>query len=169
MLQIMILRRKFEMVQLFQLVIGFFFGWFLDLNMDLTSMVVCESVWSKIMAQLIGCTVLGIGIAFEIKCGSVTMPGEGITVAVAKVSGMPFPKAKIIIDTTLVVIAVILGYVFFSGWLWQVTGPGTLFAMIYVGMVVKAANAHIGWFDRVLHYVPGFRRYIYGLARFVNR
>ena len=24
------------------------------------------------------CTILGIGIAMEVKCGSVTMPGEGI-------------------------------------------------------------------------------------------
>ena len=32
-LQILILRRRFEWVQLFQLVIGFFFGYLLDLNM----------------------------------------------------------------------------------------------------------------------------------------
>ena len=38
--QILILRRKFDPMQLFQLVIGFIFGWLIDLNMRLTS------VWS---------------------------------------------------------------------------------------------------------------------------
>ena len=35
-LQILILRRNFEWAQLFQLVIGFFFGMLIDLNMVLT-------------------------------------------------------------------------------------------------------------------------------------
>ena len=46
-------------------------------------------------------------------------------------------------------------------------GPGTLFAMFYVGYVVKLVNPHLGWFDRLLAYRPGFRRYIYGMARYI--
>ena len=37
--------------------------------------------------------------------------------------------------------------------------------MVYVGLVVKCITPHLGWFDRVLAYVPGFRRYLFGLAR----
>uniref|UniRef100_UPI00243151D2 DUF6198 family protein n=1 Tax=Bacteroides caecimuris TaxID=1796613 RepID=UPI00243151D2 len=33
--QILILRKKFEPIQLFQLIIGFIFGWLIDLNMFL--------------------------------------------------------------------------------------------------------------------------------------
>ena len=95
------------------------------------------------------------------------MPGEGIQVAIARVSGRPFPIVKIIVDTTLVILAVISGYCFFGVWPWTVVGPGTLFAMFYVGYVVKMVNPHLGWFDRLLSYRPGFRRYIYGLARFI--
>ena len=167
-LQIAILRRKFEWVQLFQLVIGFFFGYLLDVNMELTSVFNYGTLVSKIIAQLAGCTVLAIGIAMEIRCGSVTMPGEGITVAVSRVTGLPFPKAKIYVDTTLVVIAVALSYWFFGTWIWSAVGFATLFAMIYVGMAVKMFNPHMLWFDNLLHYRPGFRRYIYGLARFIS-
>ncbi len=165
--QILVLRRQFELIQLFQLLVGFVFGAFLDINMFITSYFHYDLLYSQIIAQLAGATILGCAVALEIRCGSVTMPGEGIQVAIARVSGKPFPIVKIIVDTTLVVLAVISGFCFFGSWPWTVVGAGTLFAMFYVGYVVKLVNPHIGWFDRLLNYRPGFRRYIYGLARFI--
>lgn len=166
-LQILILRRRFQLMQLFQLIIGFLFGFLLDVNMWLTSALVCSSLVSKIIEQLAGCLILAVGIAFEIRCGSVTMPGEGITVAVSRAYDVPFAKAKIIIDISLVAIAVALGYLYFSSWQWQVVGIGTLIAMVLVGATVKMLEPHMGWFSRLLYHRPGFRRYIYGLARFI--
>ncbi|MDE5560818.1 MAG: hypothetical protein K2J00_03280 [Bacteroidaceae bacterium] len=166
--QILVLRKRFESIQLFQLLIGFVFGSLLDLNMWLTSFFsTYRALPCQIIAQFIGATILGCAVAIEIRCGSVTMPGEGIQVAISRVSGKPFPFVKMIVDTTLVVLAVISGFYFFGVWPWTVVGPGTLFAMFYVGYVVKLANPHLEWFDRLLDYRPGFRRYIYGLARFI--
>lgn len=167
-LQILIMRRRFEAVQLFQLLIGFLFGFLLDINMALTSGLDCAALPSQMLAQLAGCTVLALGIAMEIRCGSVTMPGEGVPVAISKVSDVTFAKAKICVDISLVAIAVVLGYVFFSRWLLNVVGFGTLFAMIYVGYVVKLLSPRMGFFDRLLGYRPGFRRYVYGLARYIR-
>ena len=167
--QILILRRAFDPMQLFQLVIGFFFGALLDLNMLLTGILVCDSFFAQFVMQVAGCTILGFGIALEIRCNTVTMPGEGISVALSRVTGVPFPKMKIIIDITLVIIAISLGYLFFGRWLGNVVGIGTLFAMVYVGVVVKYLNPRLGWFDGILCYIPGFRRYIFGLARFIYR
>ena len=157
------------LIQLFQLVIGFLFGWLIDLNMYLTSPLVCTTLLSQAVVQFVGCTVMGIGIAFEIRCGSVTMPGEGISIAISQVVNRPFAKVKIFVDTILVVLAVTACYIFFGSWLWKVIGPGTIFAMVYVGLVVKLITPHIGWFDRLLAYIPGFRRYIFGLARLLYR
>ncbi len=163
--QIMVLRRRFEPVQLFQLLVGFVFGSLIDVNMALTSWLVPDSLPAKVAAQIAGCTVLGAGIAAEVRCGSVTMPGEGFPVAVSTVTGVEFPKVKIAVDISLVVVAVVFCYVFFGAWQWRVVGIGTLFAMVYVGVVVRFVGRRIGWFDRVLAYKPGFRRYVYGLAR----
>ncbi len=165
--QMIILRSRFEPIQLFQLVVGFIFGALLDINMWITSVFSYEALYAQIIAQFVGATILGCAVAIEIRCGSVTMPGEGIQVAIARVTGKPFPIVKICVDTTLVVLAVISGFAFFGTWPWTVVGVGTLFAMFYVGYVVKLVNPHLGWFDRLLAYRPGFRRYIYGLARFI--
>ncbi|MDE7069979.1 MAG: hypothetical protein K2O63_05640 [Alistipes sp.] len=167
--QILILRRKFDPTQLFQLVIGFVFGWLIDLNMALTSGLECTALPSQLFAQFAGCTVMGIGIAFEVRCGSVTMPGEGISITISQVTGRPFAKVKILVDTALVVLAVAGCYLFFGSWQWNVIGIGTLFAMLYVGLVVKWIAPHLGWFDRLLAYRPGFRRYLFGLARLLYR
>lgn len=166
-LQVCILRRQFHAVQLFQLIIGFVFGWMLDLNMGITGLVAYDTVPKQILAQLVGCTILGIAVSLEIRCGSVTMPGEGIQMAISRVTGQPFPKVKIAVDTLLVIIATAIGFFYFDRWMWSVVGVGTLFAMFYVGMAVKFTNTHTAWFDRLLHYHPGFRRYIYGLARYI--
>lgn len=166
-LQIIVLRRKFEPVQLFQLIIGFLFGALIDMNMVLTSYFDYSQLWMQILSQFVGCTVMAVGIAMEVRCGSVTMPGEGIQVAFSKVTGMPFAKMKIIIDTVLVALAVASCYLFWGSWQWNIIGPGTLFAMIYVGFMVKLIGRHFNWFDRILGYRPGFRRYIFGLARFL--
>ncbi len=168
-LQILILRKQFNPLQLFQLVIGFVFGWLIDINMFITSGLACDEMWSQALAQFAGCTVMAVGIAFEVRCGSVTMPGEGLPVALCRVTGMAFPKMKIIVDTTLVALALGSSFLFFGEWNWSIVGPGTIFAMFYVGYVIKLLNPHIEWFDRVLAYTPGFKRYIVGLARFIYK
>ncbi len=166
--QMLILRSRFEKMQLFQLIIGFLFGFLLDVNMRITASVVCDSLLLKAVAQTAGCLVLGIGIAFEVRCGSVTMPGEGFPAAISRACGAKFAKAKICVDVSLVAVAVVLGYVYFGEWQWNVVGPGTLFAMFFVGMIVRFLDGRMGWFDGLLHYRPGFRRYLFGLARYVH-
>lgn len=167
--QIVVLRRRFELVQLFQLLIGFVFGSFIDINMYLTGWLMPVALWQKALVQFAGCSILGVGIACEVRCGSVTMPGEGFPVAVSRVTGMEFPKVKIIVDISLVCLGVAACYCFFGAWQWHIVGVGTLFAMVYVGAVVRTLSRHFGWFDRLLCYQPGFRRYVYGLARYIKR
>ncbi|MDE7378240.1 MAG: hypothetical protein K2N13_04680 [Paraprevotella sp.] len=165
--QILVLRRRFEFVQLFQLVIGFVFGTLIDASMSLTTWLVPATLWQKVAAQLAGCMILGVGIAMEVCCGSVTMPGEGFPVAVSRVSGIEFPKVKIVVDVTLVACGIVACYGFFGAWQWHIIGVGTLLAMFLVGAVVRFMGLRMGWFRQLLAYRPGFRRYVYGLARFI--
>ncbi len=36
-------------------------------------------------------------------------------------------------------------------------------------LMVRFLNPHLVWFDRLLAYIPGFRRYLFGLARLIYR
>ncbi len=165
--QICVLRRRFEPIQFCQLLVGFVFGSFIDMHIYLTRWLLLTEIWEKVLAQFVGCSLLGFGISLEVRCGSVTMPGDGFPVAVSRVSGAEFAKVKISIDTSLVVLGIIASYTFFGEWKWHIIGIGTLFAMYYVGWMVRLVSRHIAWFDRVLRYRPGFRRYLYGLARYL--
>lgn len=165
--QMAVLRRQFEPVQLFQLLVGFVFGSLIDLNMALTAWLQPQGIAAQAVTQLAGCTLLGTGIALEVRCGSVTMPGEGFPVAISRVSGTPFHKVKIMVDTSLVALGVVACYAFFGQWQWHIVGVGTLLAMVYVGMVVRTVGKRLRWFERLLAYRPGFRRYVYGLARYI--
>ncbi len=166
-MQILVLRKQFEWVQLFQLIIGFAFGYMLDLWMTLTVWLQPDCLWQQVITQLAGCIFLGIGISFEVRCGSVTMPGEGISVAVCRVTKIEFPKVKITIDVVLVCLGILFSYLYFGAWQWHIIGIGTLIAMFLVGVIVKFTTRITPWFDRILAYRPGFRRYLYGLARYL--
>lgn len=165
--QIIVLRRRFEWVQLFQVLVGLVFGTLIDINMQLTSWLVPSCLWQQVAAQVGGCIILGTGIALEVCCGSVTMPGEGFPVAVSRVTGIDFPKVKIAVDIALVALGVLASYAFFGAWQWHIIGIGTLFAMFFVGVVVRLVGRRLGWFRHLLAYRPGFRRYVCGLARHI--
>lgn len=167
--QIVVLGRRFQPVQLLQLVIGIVFGTMIDLSMILTADVDVSTLTNQCIAQFAGCTIMAFGISLEMRCASITMPGEGLPAALSKRTGRPFADMKICVDIVLVVAAIISGYLFFGRWMWNVVGVGTLFAMIYVGAMVKLISKHLKWFDAIIGYRPGFRRYLFGLARFVNR
>lgn len=167
--QVLLLRRNFPLIQLLQLVVSVVFGAMIDLNMSLLGTLEANGLVRQIVLQVAGCTIMALGVAMEVKCGSVTMAGEGVPVAISRLYGVPFAKAKIVMDVTLVTLAVVCCYIFFGRWDLQVVGPGTLFAMLYVGMMVKTFTRRMGWFDRTLAYQPGFRRYVYGLKRYITR
>ena len=64
-----------------------------------TDSLVCDTLFLKTITQAAGCTVKGLGIAFEVRCGSVTMTGEGFPVWLSHVTGQPFPKMKICVSS----------------------------------------------------------------------
>lgn len=166
--QVIVLNRQFQFIQLLQLVIGTVFGVLIDFCMYITSFFPIIDFAAQIIAMFIGCSVMALGVAMEIRCASITMPGEGLPAAISKKTGKPFATMKIYVDVSLVIAAVVSMYIFFGEWKWNIVGIGTLFAMVYCGIAVKFISRHLKWFDSVLGYKPGFRRYFYGLAGFIQ-
>ena len=148
--QIAVLRRRYRPVQLLQLFIGVVFGMLIDISMVITEVVGGDNLLFRFIVMVAGCTLMALGVSMEMRCGSITMPGEGLPAALSKITGKPFADMKIITDISLVMLAIGASYLFFGHWMWNVVGAGTLFAMIYIGMAVKRISRHLTWLDHLL-------------------
>lgn len=137
-LQILLLRRQFELVQLIQVPVAIAFGYLTDLAVWFLSPIVPAAYWQQWLFCILGILLVGIGVSFEVTADVVTMAGEGVALALCKTTKLPFAKAKITVDYSLVVIAVVLSFLF----LHTLAGvrEGTIAAALFVGMTAKQVN-----------------------------
>lgn len=148
--QMIVLRRRYRPVQLLQLAVGVVFGLMIDFSMFITQIFVTSGLYGRILLMFAGSSLMALGVALEIRCSSITMPGEGLPAALSRTTGKTFGDMKILTDVSLVALAVVSSLMFFGSWQWNIVGPGTLFAMVYIGWLVKVISRHLSWFDRLL-------------------
>lgn len=161
--QILLLRKDYEVRQLTQIFVSFLFGFYTDVTMWMTSFLQIPATiphaigWPlQFIELLIGGGLLAFGIACEVRCDSLMLAGEGLPLAIAKFVKKDFGKVKICSDTTLVAIGVVLMLVFFHRWDWKMIGVGTLVSMFYVGFMVRVFAPHIKWLDII--FIPADER-----------
>ena len=149
-LQIVILRRRFKPINILQLLVGFAFGYMVDLTGTdpnafghlLVWFPVPQAYLLRLLYLIVSVLLIGLGVYIYLKPGWVPMATEGLAKAVAETSGKPFGNCKTLVDTTLVVIALILQLIFLGG-LSSFTGDkvvvreGTEIAAVFVGQVEK--------------------------------
>lgn len=162
-IQILLLRKDYELRQLTQILVSFLFGFYTDLTMWMTSFLQIPATldhtigWPlQFVELLIGGGLLAFGIACEVRCDSLMLAGEGLPLAIAKFTKKDFGKVKMCSDTGLVSIAVVLMFTFFGHWDWKMVGVGTLVSMFYVGYMVRRIAPHVTWLD--LLFIPKSER-----------
>ena len=135
-MQILILRKDYHLIQLMQLPVAFFFGYLTDFGVWAVQGISCNTYWQQWIVCLIGILLVAVGVSFEVKAGVVVLAGEGVVLAVCKVlPKIKFGYMKVGFDVTLVVIACILSFVF-TGHL-QGVREGTVAAALLVGLIAK--------------------------------
>lgn len=141
-LEAVFLRRKFSVVNLLQVIPGLFFGIFINVFVTLFSALAPQNYWQKIFLTVLSIIVLGFGVFLEVSSNSIIMPGEGLAKAIAYSLKIPFPTAKIWVDSSMVVVALILALSVFH----SLTGirEGTVLAALLVGKVVKFFKFSLG-------------------------
>lgn len=141
--QILILRRRFELIQLLQLPAGFVFGALCDLSLWLVRDVApVEYVW-QLLLSIASAVVLGIGVWLQVSPRVLTLSGDGVSVAISRVTERPFGSVKIVVDAVLVTIAIILSLVLLGGL--HGVREGTVIAAFLVGYVVKLLQRFVPW------------------------
>ena len=150
--QILLLRKKFQPIQLLQIVVNVVFSSFIDVSMDLLSWLEPDSLPVKAAALLAGCAVLGFGISMEVAPKVLMVPGEGIVQAIAAVSGWRFGTVKVNFDAVLVALALLLSLLFFHRL--QGLGAGTIVSALLVGRFVNIYTRHLPLIRRISALVP---------------
>nr|WP_317402086.1 DUF6198 family protein [uncultured Gemmiger sp.] len=137
-LQILLLRRRYDPVQLAQLPVALVFGSLTDFSVWALQGISVSAYPARWGLCIVGILLVGVGVSFEVTANIVTLAGEGMVLAVCKVFPVPFGNAKIGFDVTLVVIASVLSLVFLGG-LYGVR-EGTVAAAFCVGLVARQVN-----------------------------
>jgi hypothetical protein len=134
-LQMLILRRRFKALQLLQLPIAVVFGTLVDLSFYLTSWIQPEHYVTKWVVTIIGAIILGLGVYIQIQPKLIYLPGEGLVMALTKVTTVRYGTMKQLVDWSLVIIAAIVSLILLQ----RLEGvrEGTVFAAFAVGAVVK--------------------------------
>ena len=91
--------------------------------------------------------LVGIGVSFEVTADVVTMAGEGVALALCKVFGLKFAAAKVGVDCSLVVIALVFSFGFTTRWL---ASGGHHCRGIFVGMTARQVNKPMGHVGELL-------------------
>ncbi len=141
-LQILILRRDFQWINLFQLVISTIFGWFVTLSGMLTDLLPANPGYPlQLIYMLCSIVFLGTGIFLYVTTDILNMPADAVALALSFKTGKPMSSTKIWFDCTVVVLSVILSMIF----LHNISGirEGTLVAAFGVGLCIRFWERHL--------------------------
>ncbi len=149
-IQICILRGRFQWKNLLQIVVGIVFGYFTTFcNYLVTYLPDTDNLILRLAMTLLSTVFVAVGIFFYMPANIMPLAGEGCMQAVSFVTGKPFPKVKVAFDVTMVLVSTVtclsLLHSFGS------VGIGTIIAAILVGSVLQVITRHFGaWRDDFL-------------------
>ncbi len=134
-LQILILRKKYQIIQLIQLPVAIAFGFMTDFALWLLQGITYSSYFTQWILCIIGIVLVAAGVSIEVTANVVTVAGEGLVLAICKVIPVKFGNMKVCFDVTLVIVTVLIGF-FAKGTLLGVR-EGTIAAALFVGLLSK--------------------------------
>ena len=131
---------------LLQIPISFCFGMFIDLSMQLLFWLNPTEYVSMITNLVIGCVILAVGIALEVKANAAMMAGEYFVKVITRCFKGEFGYVKLGFDITLVALACALSLLFMSG-IYGVR-EGTVISALIVGPIVHFVTPYYRFLDR---------------------
>ena len=134
--QVLILRKKFQPVQLLQIPLSFLFGYFTDFGLWCVAPIPVGSYPTRLLMILIGTVILGLGVSLAVIANVIMNSGEAFVKAVSDSTHKEFGTVKIVFDLCCVIMAVLLSLLFFN---FSIVGTreGTLLSAVFTGFVVK--------------------------------
>ena len=147
--QILLLRRRYDPMQLIQLPIALVFGYLTDAALWAVDWIACSAYWQQWLVCLAGIFLVAVGVSCEVIADVAVLAGEGVVLAICKVAPIRFSTMKVCFDVTLVLTACALSLAFLG----QIAGvrEGTLAAALLVGLLTRKIRGPLsrveGWFS----------------------
>lgn len=150
-LQLILLRKSFELKNLFQIPVGILFGGFTTLCNSLAAFFPNpDALWIKLVMMLVSTFLIALGIFFYVPASIIPLAGEGAMLAVSKVTKVAFSTVKICFDISMVVISAVVCLVALHSF--GSVGIGTVIAAFFVGLELKLITKLFGNArDKILH------------------
>lgn len=127
--QFLILRSQFSKKRLLQIINCVVFGYFTDVAMYFVSFIPFDaSILMCFIYLVLSIFLIALGIFIYLPSNIAPLPGEGCVEAIAIVTNWRFSSVKIAFDATVVSLALIMC------WLWYTD----VFAAVYIGTVISA-------------------------------
>lgn len=131
-LQIVLLRKRYKLINLLQIVVGIVFGYFTTFcNWGAGFLPEPHNIVVRIGMMLISTIFIAFGIFLYLPPAIMPLAGEGAMQAVSEVSGIAFPKVKVGFDVSMVVISMLTCLIFIKSF--GSVGIGTIIAAVLVG------------------------------------
>ncbi|MBQ7337680.1 MAG: YitT family protein [Clostridia bacterium] len=141
--QLPIKGKRFGWINWLQIPLSVFLGAMVDVFRSLLFWLTPENMVQKIVAMLCGVILLAIAISITVAAKTVMNAGEALVAAIAEKCGRPFGKVKVIFDVSLISFAILLSFVFFGKWRFDIIGLGTLVAATTTGHIVNLTGKWI--------------------------
>jgi len=157
--QILLLRKKFKLMQLLQIPLSFLFGYFTDFGLWIADKIPNDTYLAQILLVFSGIIVLGFGITLGVIADVILNSGEAFVKALSDVTKKDFGNLKIAFDVSWVLLSVVLSLIFFEGKLYG-TREGTILSALLVGVAVKLFRKVLQHFIQRQHYIQTVFRLI---------
>ena len=141
--QVILLRRKFQLKNLLQIPVGVLFGYMTTFSNHLMTFLPDPgNIYIRLGMVVISTVLVAIGLFFYVPADIIPLAGEGVMLAISKVADKAFSTVKIAFDITMVLISLITCLILIHS-LGSV-GIGTVIAAVMVGMVLKLITKLFG-------------------------
>ncbi len=134
-LQIIILKRDYKIVNLSQIVFSFVFGFFVDFTGMIIGDFAIPTYFGRLIMTVASVFLVAVGVSLYVSARLLPMPVEGLAAAITqKKPNIPFHKAKMYVDVTSVLVATILSLILLKGLIG--VREGTFISAIFVGKCI---------------------------------
>lgn len=150
-IQILILRKHFQIKNLLQIVVGIIFGYFTTFcNWCVAFFPTPENLVIRVAMVVVSTILVAFGIFFYMPPNIMPLAGEGVMQAISDVTGIAFPKVKIAFDCSMVAVSLATCLIVLHR-LGSV-GAGTVIAAVLVGTFLGFVNKLFSrWRDAILY------------------